>query len=100
MKVFYSFTTIYDTSVHEALSEVLGRIIIEQGPIASMLDGLVEVSAFFSPRPEPCPRQLTPSATEVLDEQGVSVRDVVETLHRHRCTVARQAGLRRMLHLS
>jgi Ras-related GTP-binding protein C/D len=48
MNVFYHLTSVFDTSIYEALSKVIQKLIPEQAMLERLLDLLCEVGSAFS----------------------------------------------------
>lgn len=51
MNVFYHLTSVFDTSIYEALSKVIQKLVPEQASLERLLDLLCSVRPFSSPSP-------------------------------------------------
>lgn len=72
MNVFYHLTSVFDTSIYEALSKVIQKLIPEQGTLERLLDVLMMVRPFpLSLVPHRVSEPFGPLA--MFDGQGVSV---------------------------
>lgn len=97
MNVFYHLTSVFDTSIYEALSKVIQKLIPEQAMLERLLDLLCQVGLDQKPgysstrvaggRPL-IPLRSSPRSA-MLDGQGLFVRNCFQNLHRDRFCPAR-----------
>ena len=107
MNVFYHLTSVFDTSIYEALSKVIQKLIPEQAMLERLLDLLCQVGLHHRRAPRlglqgkttDTTRLASPPRSAMLDGQGLFVRNGFQDLHRDRFCTTRQPNLRRLRRL-